>query len=273
VELNGVPHDMVLSGRYETVLNSAGGLTVAVTCTWPAVSLAAGSFRIRKYAVVNVGGLEAQMVGCHGKADWPGFVAAHVPFVTWYEPKKLFLQDNDGRWYQVMYEVSPVERGGTGLASIDNGQLIYGAGGGFVKLDPPASENNLLRFMNGKPQWYSRDELLEEWGALRCKTDSYDGNSAKSRTINLGVSPKVLYIYGGETTYLSSGSTNRVVLLDGVTDQKGDSYWDGSASHSYTASVKLSGSTLTFNTSEPYKDYPANHCNKSGSSYKWVAIY
>ena len=261
VELNGVSHDMVLSGRYETVLNSAGGLTVAVTCTWPAVSLAAGSFRIRKYAVVNVGGLEAQMVGCHGKADWPGFVAAHVPFVTWYESKKLFMQDNSGQWYQVMHEVSPVERGGTGLASIDNGQLIYGADGGFVKLDPPASENNLLRFMNGKPQWYSRDELLEEWGALRCKGGSYTGNETKGRTINLGVTPKLLYIYGGEAS---------CTLADGATDR--ERYTDDNGIY-YYASVKLSGATLTFSNNQSFGTYPADHFNASGVEYKWTAIY
>lgn len=272
IVLNGVSRDMVLSGKYETTLDASGGLTVAVVCTWPSASLAKGSFRIWNYAVVNVGGLESQMMGCHGKADWPGYVADHTPFVTWYESKKLFMQDNSGQWYQVMHEVSPVERGGTGLDSIGDGELIYGADGGFVKLDPPASENNVLRFMNGKPQWYSRDELLLEWGAIRCKTGSYDGNGAKSRTIDLGVSPKVLYIYSvGETSL--GGSTERIALLDGVTDQDGYHYYDGQTNISYNASVKLSGSTLTFNTSEPYKGYPAVHYNKSGKDYKWIAIY
>lgn len=264
VDLNGVSHDVVLSGRYETVLDSAGGLAVAVNCTWPAVSLAAGSFRIRKYAVVNVGGLETQMVGCHGKADWPGYVAAHIPFVTWYEPKKLFLQDNDGQWYQVMHEVSPVERGGTGLGSIADGELIYGADGGFVKLGIPNSENNVLRFMNGKPQWDSRDNLLQEWGALRCKTGSYTGN-ATVRTIPLGVSPKLLYLYG---------PGDSCVLMDGMSKQKRYTTTSSSGtSVGYNSIVKLSGSNLTFDTDEYWNKSPAQYYNESGMRYTWAAIY
>ena len=267
VELNGVSHDMVLSGRYETVLNSAGGLTVAVNCTWPAVSLAAGSFRIRRYAVVNVGGLEAQMVGCHGKADWPGFVAAHTPFVTWYEPKKLFMQDNDGQWYQIVHEVFPVERGGTGHSSIAEGQLLYGTtGGGFAKLDPPDGANPYLGYWGGKPQWGQRDEMLGEFGALRSKTGAYDGNGANSRTINLGVAPKLLYIY-------DTSAREFILLMDGARNQDRYDFTNGTTTNSYIAYVGLSGSALTFDTGDYNHARPAVHFNKSGAAYKWVAIY
>jgi hypothetical protein len=108
--------------------------------------------------------------------------------------------------------------------------------------------------------------MLQDYGALRSMTGSYTGNETKGRTIDLGVAPKLLFLYD------TVDGAKRITMADGVKDKDSYSYWDGAASHDYQVYVSLSGSVLTFGA-DTYQNYPAVHFNESGRKYKWVAIY
>lgn len=275
VTLNGSAFAMTAGGRYEAVLDGGGGLTVAVTCTWPAAALAAGSFKITKYAVVNVGAIEAAAVGSHVRSDWPEYVAAHAPFASYYTPRQVWIQDNDGQWYPVMFETLPVDRGGTGVAALTPNTMLG------------ADAHGAIRFMGV-------EDAVAFLGALRMETGSYTGNGA-ARSLELPVTkePKLLYVYSAAGAYIDTSvqtsygviipTDNPVLFAQGtkVADNRTVSYYvpsNGSIGHMlHGAYAKLSGKILTF-SADAKSGYmnatpAASVCNASGVTYNWIALY
>lgn len=262
----------------EAELMINGSLMLEIGATWPSTSLAGGNLVVENLAIVNVSQLHRQLTEGQEIPDWAAYLRNLLPLESYHSPAEVYIQVTDGNWWPMTFEVLPVSRGGTGLNALEkNAYLKTTEDGGF-------------RFL-------SADEVTADIGAVRCKTGSYVGNAATSRTIDLGFEPKMLIIissagpiigqgegYSSSWSNLSYVRDNTIVLISGA---KAIEVWSlgryrdsDDETHSYLCKphVTLSGSSLIFgcdwdkrsgHISDPY----AGLGNRNGITYNWTAIY
>ena len=267
--LNGMGHSLMNGGGvFETTLDETGGLELLVQGQWPYAE-ADASFRLEDYAVVNVTAVEAALPDYQPFNDWPGLLRSLTPFEQTVLDRQVFLQVQPGQWEQVGYAVLPVSKGGTGHGQLAQGELLLGSGTEQVNRLRPGEEGAFLRCIGGIPAWGNSEQAVQDLGALRVMTGSYTGQAAKSRTLQLPVKPRLLYLYS------QSDNNTRVLLADGITDQKTYSDTSTGDSKPYWAAVQLIDGALQF-TREERANVPAAeacHFNAAGKRYGWVALY
>lgn len=259
-------------GVYPVVLPADGSLQLTVTGSWPYAE-ADAAFRLQKLTVVNTTAAEAQLTGCKGLADWPGFLEGLAPFTTLELERKLFLQVRPGQWVQIDHECLPVSRGGIGCGSIGDGALLVGTGADRLQPLDPGPERSLLQTENGRPVWLPQTQLAAQTGFLRAAFGSYTGDGVNGRMLTLPVAPKLLVVYqhgaGQVPLVLCSGVTQEAVYYVPHTDQI--------KSVAYHARAALNGDTLTFSCDAKSSIMAAAPTaelgNASGVPQYWVAIY
>lgn len=278
-----------ISGSVSTnaELTANGSLTMKITATWPSTSLANGDIVLANLTVVNVSEILRQVDDADDMEDWSGYLRKLLPITTYRSPAEIFIQVTDGSWLSLMFDVLPVDRGGTGLDSLTTGQLLYADGqNSLTALDPPAEANSTLVY-NGAPLWKTSEQLSEILGQLKLTTGTYTG-TATERSLELPVTPKLLHVFpvGGIDSSGFSSSTDwtlgdalPVVLADGAeAAQVRKAYYKDSSGNSYlgtwSAKVGLSGKTLTFSKVGGISGVlKADYMNRSGVTYFWTAIY
>lgn len=259
-------------------LKAGGSVTMTVSATWPSMSLADGNVVLKNFTIVNVSAILRQTAEAKDMSDWVGYLRDLMPFVSYNSPTEIFIQTADGEWLSMMYDVLPVNRGGTGLDAVADGQLLYGSGGKLQKLDPPGEDDCALFYGSGNPQWKTRAQVVEILEQPRVMTGSYVGTGDDATPVTLPVSPILLYIRpdGGLDTSNFGNSHNGfdrpTVLSDGAEDGQTNTYSTETGYGWYLASVKLSGNTLTFSAKLGNQNHPY-FMNRSGITYRWTALY
>ena len=274
VSLNGGDEQDVSAGAFITELTS-GKLNVTISVTWPATSLAGGSVDITNFAVVNVDKILRQTDDTEDMADWPGYLTGLLPLESHVSSRELFVQTASGVWQKFDQEVFPVERGGTGLNTIRQGELLIGGADNTLEpLAVPSDGDRLLQLQDGKPVWSDREAVVDMLGSPRITAGSYTGSGSPG-SATLSVTPQLLFVAGpvGANGGSLGGSTTQnvcVTLMQSCTDTKSDN----SAGTIYNPAVQLSGASLIFSSNTNSSDYlNAPYMNKSGGVYTWIAIY
>lgn len=236
----------------ESNLSVGGTLTVQFDIKWPSTSLAKGSVTIKSYTVVNVDKIMRQMTSATEIQYWTNYLWEKAPFTSFTSPEALFVQANNGEWSQIVFDTLPIERGGTGLKSLQADK--------YVK----TTTDGAFGFM-------TNEEVAADIGALRVKTGTYTGTGS-ARTMDLGFTPKLIHIFS-HSGPASNGDHNSdrsfdqpLTLGNGATAS--ELFWVNTSTGKTWAypTVKLSGSTLTFSGS-------GSLGNRSGVTYTWTAIY
>lgn len=263
--------DLGSGGVFETQLQAGGMLTVRIDAVWPATSLASGKVRVDNVTVVNPDALLRELTGARDLQDWKSWLREKVPFAEAKSGREMYIQTRFGIWQRFDQEVRPVAGGGTGLAEIGNGEMLYGRDGGFAKLKKP-EEPAFLQFESGNPRWAVMSTLAEH-GYARIATGSYVGD-ATERTIDLPVEPKLLIIHSAKNTSYEPGE----MFQSGIKHEYTSSGTDASGAQvDYYAGIVLEGSTLRTYCSvrgdRPAVNPRAHFYNSTGSTYLWVAIY
>lgn len=267
--LNGMGHSLMTGGGvFETALDENGGLELIVQGQWPYAE-AEASFRLENFVVVNVGAVEAALPDYRPFTDWPGLLPSLAPFEQTVLERQVFLQVQPGQWEQVGYAALPVSRGGTGHRQLEPGELLCGSDTEQVSRLQPGEEGAFLRCIGGMPVWDNGEQAVLDLGALRVMTGSYVGRAVKSRTLQLPVKPRLLYLYS------QSDTNTRVLLANGITDKKTYSITSMGDSNSYWAAVQLIDDVLQFTREERdnISSVVADHFNIADEKYNWVALY
>ena len=210
-----------------------------------------------------------------------------------YDPGQMWLNTNDGtlnvllntgEYIPIYTPVLPVSEGGTGNSYFDKNAILIGnADGGLQAVAKAGNDDAILMSKNNVPQWGSVGDIIATLGSLRFASDTYKGEWEASgdrnltRTINLTVSPKVLFVFNASspsplhlhpTGSTSGGKAERAaVLCDGQTD--GWEHHSGNTSGLHMNTASLSGNQLVLAAESGNPRW----LNSYGSTYKWVAIY
>lgn len=133
-------------------LSTGGSISVAFSVTWPAAAMADGSVTFARYTVVNLDAIMRQMTDAREPGDWDEYLWNTVPegFISYYSADALFIQEKDGEWTQISFEVQPVSRGGTGLTQLQKNSYLK------------ADESGEFAFLTG-------DEVINDLGVLRSR--------------------------------------------------------------------------------------------------------
>ena len=239
-------------------LSVNGSLSVQFSVSWPSTSLADGSVTMASYTVVNLDKIMRQMTNAKEITDWETYLWSKAPFVSFKSQEAVFLQSKSGVWNQIVFDVLPIERGGTGVSSMPPNR--------YLKTDE-----------NGNAGFLAREDVIADLGQLRIMTGTYTGTGS-ARSIELPVAPKLILIYPGsgpETSGQNYGydpTDNPTILSDGA--KKCDRFYfttESGGVTSFLAYVSLSGNQISFakvgSNGGPYL------CNRSGVTYRWTAIY
>lgn len=234
----------------DVTLPSSRAVTVVLSVTWPAASMADGSVTFARYTVVNLDTIMGQMDNAKEIADWDAYLWDKLPegFVSYYSPEAVFIQEKNGFWKQIAFDILPIERGGTGISNFPAGAYLK------------TTETGELSFL-------TPTEVVDDLSGLRFATGEYDGTGA-ARTKELPVTPKLLYLFSTagamfQSTY-SSACDNPVTLAAGASKKE---IWMEPTDTGYRNKeqyVSLLGNTVTFS---------GTMGNRSGITYNWVAIY
>lgn len=239
-------------------LLSDGALSLQLNATWPSTSLAGGNLVVENLAIVNVSQIQRQLTEGHDMTNWPEYLLALLPLTAYHSPAEVYIQMTDGNWWPMGFEVLPVSRGGTGLTGVDKDHFLIGG------------ENRELRQAGV-------EDVISMLGSLRLATGTYTGTGAK-RTIELPVTPKILFITSADIKLERSGTTSTddhelvntpKILTNGSKDA--DRWRVTGSSSMYTAYVSLVENRLQFSSGS--SDDPARCANESGTVYTWTAIY
>lgn len=133
-------------------LSTGGSISVAFSVTWPAAAMADGSVTFARYTVVNLDAMMRQMTDAREPRDWDEYLWNTVPegFISYYSADALFIQEKNGEWTQISFEVQPVSRGGTGLTQLQKNSYLK------------ADESGEFAFLTG-------DEVINDLGVLRSR--------------------------------------------------------------------------------------------------------
>lgn len=270
VSINGSAAQDATNGGVFMERATGTSVTVRFEAEWPTASLANGSAEIRNLTIVNVDEILRAAAYAEDMRDWANFLSYLMPFDRADIPDALYIQKNNGEWLPIGFDVLPASRGGTGLKDIADGEMLYGSGGGYAKLEKP-EDTAFLQFANGNPMWAAMSALAD-FGYARIATGSYVG-TGESTYITLPVTPKLLIINTpGKITSTGSAEIQSVAVLQQGTSQ---AQALGGNSSPYVAGIQLDGNTLT-----PYVGYYQSAeeespiaWNGNGVTYPWFAIY
>ena len=273
VSINGEEAQNAMNGGvFETSLSASGSLAVQFNVGWPSTSLAKGSAEILNYAVVNTTQILRQTSDAKDMDNWARYLTALQPITSHASAAEVFIHASDGQWWSFGFEDMAVSRGGTGLAQVESGALLVGTGGESLRPLAPGEDGLMMKMVGGQPTWSNMDEAVHGLGFLHYATDNYNGNNAEARTINLAVTPKILWIVATNATSkydYYTGTETSITLLPGAKIE------GPAASNTNTttgiAVVELSENKLKFSVKR--KGDTAAFMNKSGVNYKWFALY
>ena len=271
--INGeTPVNLGGGGVFEAQLQAGGMLTVRIDAAWPAASLASGTVHVGNVTVVNPDALLRELVGAKDLRDWKGWLRAHVPFTEAESGREMYVQTQSGVWQRFDQEVCPVARGGTGLAEIGDGELLYGKESGLARLERPA-EPSFLQFENGNPFWAAMSAMAEH-GYARIAAGSYVG-TGEDRTIILPITPKLLVINEMRTNYNYYAAGVFQQGTKQVQTRTGTVVGTPNSSSSYNAGMELVGNTLTTFVSGAHsiENPTPGAWNEKNVTYPWFAIY
>ena len=186
VSLNGEAGKPASQNVFEGTL-TGGALTVRMDAIWPSTSLAVGTLEIADYAVVNVDRLVRE-ADAEEIYNWTTYLSALLPLDSYTSPEELYIQTINGKWWPFGKAVYPMERGGTGLAAVTTGDLLYGAESNTMQKLAAGASGSVLRMSGGVPVWDSVASAIVDISGVRVVTGKYTGNGAP-RNIDLGVKP------------------------------------------------------------------------------------
>ena len=271
VSVNGMDAQNAMNGGvFETYLTGSS-LNVQFDIAWPSTSLAGGSAQIRNFAVVNTTQVLRQMSEAKDMNNWPSYLRALQPITSHPSDAEVFIQASDGQWWPFGFETMAVSRGGTGLKAAENGSLLIGTGGEAMRTLPPAEDGKMLAMVGGQPEWADAGDALRELGFLHYKEGSYSGTGA-DRTVDLGITPKIVWIVGPSvSSYSNSTHDVSVTLLPGTKAGGTVPTEESGTINSGYAYVGLSGSKLSF--THQYGSYASRFMNENRKTYKWFALY
>lgn len=271
VSINGSAAQDATNGGVFMERATGTSVTVRFEAEWPTTSLANGSAEIRNLTIVNVDEILRAAAYTEDMKNWAEFLKGLIPFDRADIPDALYIQKNNGEWLPIGFDVLPVSRGGTGLKDIADGEMLYGIGGGYAKLEKP-EDTAFLQFANGNPMWAAMSALAD-FGYARIATGSYVGDGTE-RTIVLPVTPKLLIVHSAKNTSYEPGA----MFQSGIKHEYTSSGTDASGAQvDYYAGIILEGNTLRtyyrLRGDRPAVDARAHFYNSTGSTYLWVAIY
>lgn len=261
VSTSGAPNGIgkkLTSGKnvIDAILPAGGSFTTRIQAIWPSSSLADGKIVVKNFTIVNLDNVGRQNPDAKEIAGWNDYLADKLPFASYYSEQAAFRQVASGKWEQTEREVLPTAHGGTGLSELDANKYMKTTGGGEISFLTAA-------------------EVLGDIGALGIQTGSYVGNGT-TRTIVLPVEPKILLVYpedgGNVATDMEAyyPMDNPAVLANGASKAEN---WRTTASNSgFACVVELNGSSLRCSLSNQSTRGSAQLCNRSGVTYRWVAI-
>lgn len=286
----------VNGGEAETISGSVeaearlminGSLMLEIAAAWPSTSLANGTAVLENLAIVNVSQIVRQLTNAQEIPDWSEYLRGLLPLGTYRSPEEVYMQVTDGHWQSFGFDVTPVQRGGTGLDAVSKGQMLYASENNkLTVLDAPEETNSMLVY-DTTLQWKTPEQVSAFLNQLKMTTGTYTGTAAE-RSLELPVTPKLLHVFpvgGIDTSGFSSnsdwtlGDALPVVLADGAEAAQvrkgsykasdGDSYVG-----TWSAKVSLSGKTLTFSKVGGISGVlKADYMNRSGVTYRWTALY
>ena len=270
VSLNGGAEQDVSAGVFMTTLTS-GKLTVKISVTWPATSLAGGSVDITNFAIVNADGVLRQTDDAEDMADWPDYLAGLLPLGSYQSTRELYVQTVSGEWQKFDQEVFSVERGGTGLNAIGQGELLVGGVNNTLTPLPVSDDDALLQMVGGQPKWSGVEDVVNTLGILRMTSGTYTGTGS-SNGVQRPLKPKGIFLRGprGTNEGSSGGSTTRSVCATLVNGAYAFSKHN-SANTIYEYYARLYDDYLAFDTSTAATD--ALFMNRAGDTYNWIALY
>lgn len=277
-EAKAISGNVNLTGK----VDGGGAVSLRIAAAWPSMTLADGSVVLENLTIVNVSAIERQVIEAEVMKDWNAYLRAMMPFVTYVSPCQTYMQETEGNWHIVSYEVTPMERGGTGRNErFDAGLLLYGGPDGeFAQVPAPEEANSLLSFENGNPKWVTREQIVTAEGALRSKSGTYTGNG-QDRTIDFGCTPQILFIRQIDSGYGGNVSSKKVEtrLMNGeevytayvVTAEVAS----GTKDYRTYNTAKLDGNVLRNTSTYQNENYKSTerYFNKNGVQYQWLALY
>lgn len=270
VSVNGDTARDAAEGGVFTAAASGSNISVVFRAVWPSASLAKGSAEIKNLTIVNVDEILRSAGNAKDMKNWAEFLRTQIPFEEVRVPDALYIQKKSGEWWLFGTDMLPVSRGGTGVAEIGDGELLYGKSGGFARLAAP-EDVSILGFSGGAPDW-TAVSTLANYGYARIATGSYVG-TGEERTIQLPVEPKLLVINemsgnGYPAAVFQQGTKQVQSLIGSVAGSPG-------SSSSYKAGMELNGNTLTPFVSGAYsiENPTPGAWNGNGVTYPWFAIY
>lgn len=275
VSINSGEAQDTATGVYAGTL-IGGSLTVQFSATWPSTSLAGGSFAVNNYTVVNVDQIIRQTDAAQEIADWPGYLSGLLPLSSHASPEAVYIQTLNGTWWPMSYSVQPVSRGGTGIQSVANGELLYGTGReDMERLAPPAGNACFLQFVDGQIRWTTADEMASLTGFIRQGTGSYKGTGVAG-TVTLPARPSKIRITSGwYSAEIEQGKSNTGYYSGTKADR-----WGEEETVNYTAGVTLEGNVLRFWYTQPTLGYgetwvsgDAVHWNSANATYNYIITY
>lgn len=262
--INGVEQELTEDGCcVEAALDQTGSLELLLRGQWP-MELEQEEIRVQHLSVVNVQALLPE--GCTKSSDWAAFVENLGAFEQLQLPMAVYLQTRPGHWERVIDSVTPVSKGGTGLASIEHGGLLYGTGGEQLSTLPPS--DGLLQWAEGKPRWTTEAALAEQGGYVRVATGQYTGNGSTEAFSHTLPAKPILLILAPQAP-----REDTVILTQGVSKSGQYTGRVDKESYVYDSLVTLQGEELKF--SQEYEDVPLPclYMNTDGVTYIWTAIY
>lgn len=267
VSINGIeqePEETV----FEAALDQTGSLEIQLYGQWPQ-SEEGEQITVTQLAVINTDALAQE--GCLPCSDWSTVLEELGGEETLTLPMKVWMQTAPGQWQPIIDERLPAQRGGTGLDGLAAGSMLYGTGGEAMASLPP-QDRGILQCLEGAPQWVAPGELAGSCGYLRSATGTYEGDdSSGEKELDCPEAPLFVIIWGAEHTDAAA------VVPNGGT-AAGSYYFFGptGAQAFYKAWVKLEGNKLTFghdNTGNYSELAKAQHLNRDGATYHWLAMY
>ena len=227
---------------FETTLNDflfSGMACLEFTTQWGSATVATDGWTLKNFILINADELKEKLGAETELADWESLLKTLGDFEDYTVPDSLYIQVSDGVWWK------------------------FGA----------ASEvsDGYARVRDGVPYWSDRETVKNDLGVLNMASGAYTGDGTASRTVELGVVPKVMWI-GRKTLAKKPGYSLPLYGFDnGVTLQQGTIVSFDSGSNKDEMTAQLSDSTLTVKASS-VEDYPPI-CNEADTEYVWTAIY
>ena len=261
--IGGVEQELEDGGCFEAQLDQTGSLELQLRGLWAEVS-EGDTILLSRLSVVNTDALVPS--GCAPVSDWTAFVEDLGVFEQVELPMALYVQTLPGQWEQIAAPVLPVSKGGTGLAGVEHGGLLYGSGEEKLATLPPS--DGLLQWAEGKPRWITQAALAEQGSYVRAASGSYVGNESTEPVVHALPAAPILLILSPQAS-----NEDTVILTQGVSKSGQYTGWANKESYIYESVVSLQGQELKLSQEYEGVPLPCRYMNTDGVTYSWTAIY